>query len=757
MTIHAHSLTGRPEAEWETLEAHSLRVAGAARARAEVAGLGDLAHLLGLVHDLGKAKPAFQARLRGSAAEVSHSGEGARLLREAGGGMGAMLAGAVAGHHGRLPNPDRLAKRIAEAEAVAAPGWAGFARPEAPERLIRCPAAERAFRAQFLVRFLYGCLTDADDRETGAWEREATGRSEAARPAVLTPGMRAAFDRHVAGFRADTPVNAIRARVLAHVRGMAAEPPGLFTLTVPTGGGKTLASLGFALDHAARHGMRRLIHVAPFTSIVEQTADVFRGILGDDAVLEHHSAFDWDGVDEGEAEQRRVAGMSWDVPVVVTTAVQFFESLFAARKKRCRKLPALAGAVIVVDEAQTMPRGFLRPCLAALRELAAGYGASVVLCTATQPALTAQAGFRAPEALRGARELAPDPAGLHEALRRVRVRDLGAQADADLAARLREARQALLIVDNRVQARRLFDAVEGTEGAAHLSTLMTAAHRRAVLVGVRARLTAGKPVRLVSTSLVEAGVDVDFPLVMRAAAGIDSLAHGGVDRNHPLGRAKVDVIGRPPCGSVDRDNKRVQVDGSPPVAPMRGVEGSAVQALGRKPTSRGCRGAALVARPVAVHPYGHAGTRRARAGRAGAGLVGPKGWGGASFSGSVGSGRFTIWLAGRGRRGGWVGCQGSAKGCRRGGERPVRTEDERGFDETAGALPGFRAGGSPEVVMSLTMVRLGPEPGGPEVRLDGLGPRRPIWRGWRPARQGAGSGQGVRPSGRGGGRARRRG
>lgn len=178
----------------------------------------------------------------------------------------------------------------------------------------------------------------------------------------------------------------------------------------------------------------------------------------------------------------------------------------------------------MLDEAQTTPRAFLRPCLAAVNELIAGYGASVVLCTATQPALTAEAGFPAPEAITEVRELAPDPARLYLALKRVRVRDIGMQSDAALSHRLRGAEQVLMIVDNRIQARRLFDAVRREEGAAHLSTLMTGQHRRAILADVHARLAGLQPVRLVSTSLIEAGVDLDFPLVLRAAAGIDSLA-----------------------------------------------------------------------------------------------------------------------------------------------------------------------------------------------------------------------------------------
>ena len=394
---------------------------------------------------------------------------------------------------------------------------------------------------------LYGALTDADDRETGAFYAEAEGRSVPERPERVTDAMRAAFDAHMAGLDGAGPVNGLRRDVLRHARTVAEAPPGLFTLTVPTGGGKTLTSLGFALDHALRHGLRRLIYVIPYTSIVEQTADAFRAALGEagrDLVLEHHANADWDGEDETEAEQRRVMGASWDVPIVVTTAVQFFESLHAARKKRCRKLPSLARSVVVLDEAQTLPLALLRPCLAALRELVEGYGTSVVLSTATQPALTMAGGFPAPEALGNAREIAPDPPDLFARLRRVEVRDVGPMDDAALVDRMRGAERALLIVDNRMQARALFDALRGEAGAAHLSTLMVPAHRRAILDDVRRRLKGGVPVRLVSTSLIEAGVDVDFPLVLRAAAGIDSVAQAAgrcnrEGRMEGLGRVEV--------------------------------------------------------------------------------------------------------------------------------------------------------------------------------------------------------------------------
>lgn len=534
--IYAHSLEHHPKSDWETLEAHSLRVAQGARVRAEALNAGDIAEVLGLLHDLGKVKQGFQRKLEGETSDTSHSGEGAKALWS---GPGKPLAAAIAGHHGRLPDPERLRARVEGAETVPLPSWCKLPDWSWPGR-ISSDKQQGPYRLQFLVRMLYGALCDADDRETAAFYAGTSDR--AARD--LTPAMRDAFDAHMASMTGSGPVNELRHHVLAHARSSAAEPPGLFTLTVPTGGGKTLTSLGFGLEHALSHGLRRLIYVIPYTSIVEQTADVFKNVFSQDAVLEHHSNADWEGEDEDEAEHRRVLGASWDVPIVVTTAVQFFESLHAARKKRCRKLPKLAQSVVVLDEAQSMPLPLLRPCLAALRELMEGYGASVVLSTATQPALTKAGGFPAEEALEGAREIAPEPEKLFAALKRVEVRDVGEMEDTALADRLRESDQCLCIVDNRTQARSLFDAIRELPGAAHLSTLMVPAHRRAVLKQVHFRLKNTLPVRLISTSLIEAGVDVDFPLVLRAAAGIDSIAQaaGRCNREGRLERGLVEVF-----------------------------------------------------------------------------------------------------------------------------------------------------------------------------------------------------------------------
>src|SRR5690606_8542073 len=261
--------------------------------------------------------------------------------------------------------------------------------------------------------------------DTESFYRQAEGKSARCTERPALPVLLQELDQYLAQFHADSPVNVLRAEILSHVRAHAGELPGLFSLTVPTGGGKTLASLAFALEHAIRHGMNRVIFVIPFTSVVEQNAEVFRNALGkfgEDAVLEHHSAFVDDPAHSSEAREKlQLAMENWDAPIVVTTAVQFFESLFAARPSQCRRLHNVAGSVVVVDEAQTMPLKLLRPCVAALDELARNYRTSVVLCTATQPALTSSS---FPDGLEGVRELAPEPAELFRKLQRVRVRHI---------------------------------------------------------------------------------------------------------------------------------------------------------------------------------------------------------------------------------------------------------------------------------------------------------------------------------------------
>ena len=410
---------------------------------------------------------------------------------------------------------------------------------------------------------LFSALVDADYLDTEAYYAALSGSMPPRGGHPPLDALKARLDDHLDGLAARaerSAVNALRGRVLRHARERAACEPGIFSLTVPTGGGKTFASLAFALEHALKHGLERIIYVIPFTSIVEQTAAEFRSALRDEdgeLVLEHHSAFDEERIAEREGRDKlRLAMENWDAPVVVTTAVQFFESLFANRPSRCRKLHNIASSVVVLDEAQTLPLKFLRPCVAALDELARNYRTTVVLCTATQPALQAPEfadGFEA------VREIAPEPRGLYRSLKRVRVRPPEVLDDTVLAPRLRAAERVLCIVNTRRHARELYRLIAEAEGACHLSTLMCARHRSHVLAAVRRRLDAGAPVRLVSTTLVEAGVDLDFPLVYRAMAGLDSLAQaaGRCNREGRLDLGEVQVF-EPPDVEGRRPPKEVE-------------------------------------------------------------------------------------------------------------------------------------------------------------------------------------------------------
>ncbi|MGE5622770.1 MAG: CRISPR-associated helicase Cas3', partial [Bacillota bacterium] len=440
----------------------------------------------------------------------------------------------IAGHHAGLNNWfSGLNERLASTDS----------RIEFDESLAACPPADILNAGTFVpdlraipggkdgfalwVRMLFSCLVDADFLDTERYmdADRAARRNE-------WPGideLLELFDRYMSSRMreaAPTPVNRLRARVLRECREKAQAAPGLFSLTVPTGGGKTLSSLAFALEHARRYAKRRIIYVIPYTSIIEQTADVFRNIFGD-AVVEHHSNAEADP--DRENHKSRLACENWDAPIVVTTNIQFFESLFAARTSRCRKLHNIVDSVVILDEAQLFPPEFLQPILDALNLLTSHYGVSAILSTATQPALASRSYFDEKNNLRGldnVREIVSDPDALYTALERVKVRlptDWAAQTSWNaLAEELAERDSVLAIVNRRQDARELWQRMP--EGTLHLSALMCGEHRSHTIRQLKARLKAGIPTRVVSTQLVEAGVDVDFPVVYRALAGLDSIA-----------------------------------------------------------------------------------------------------------------------------------------------------------------------------------------------------------------------------------------
>jgi CRISPR-associated endonuclease/helicase Cas3 len=482
---------------------------------------------------------------------------------------GRILAYLIAGHHAGLYDwhgglNQRLAADSARAElteALAAGPLAGLvsAADGFQPDLRACPGGGQGFA--LWIRMLFSCLVDADFVDTERFMDPDKSNWRGDYPDISRLLER--FDAHMTAMARKleargllSDVNRLRAAILAQCRGKADDAPGLFSLTVPTGGGKTLSSLAFALEHARRHGKRRVIYVIPYTSIIEQTADVFREIFGGsepDPVIEHHSNAESDPGQENL--KSRLACENWDAPVIVTTNVQFFESLFAARTSRCRKLHNIINSVVVLDEAQLLPPDFLQPILDVLNLLTQHYGVSVVLSTATQPALSTREYFDPKQNLRGlenVRELMAGghhiqtPDELYSALKRVEVAlpsDWRTPVSwDDLAGDLQRHDSVLAIVNRRKDARELFKRMP--EGTIHLSALMCGAHRSDVIRRIKQRLQAGEPVRVISTQLVEAGVDLDFPVVYRALAGLDSIAQaaGRCNREGLLERGRVVVF-----------------------------------------------------------------------------------------------------------------------------------------------------------------------------------------------------------------------
>ena len=569
---YAHTLESRPETDWHPLEKHLRDTSRDAGTFASAFGAGAWGRLAGLWHDLGKFSDAFQAYLRASVAKNdSHSGElSGRVDHSTAGAQhacrsgksGRLLAYCIAGHHAGLPDNEGgeagLAARLRKEVELIRDVPDSLLNPKLPALPgLKLPTGANAKRAGFslgfFTRMLFSSLVDADFLDTEEFmdpSRKALRRGDRA----SCEEMLVRLNSHLADKQrqaADTHVNRVRREVLEACLSQARLAPGLFSLNVPTGGGKTLSSLAFALAHGAKYGLRRVVYAIPFTSIIEQTAEVFRKALGDLSaeVLEHHGNLPADDPVK-QNERSRLASENFDASLIVTTNVQLFESLFAARPSRCRKLHRLAKSVIILDEAQTLPPKLLAPTLAALEELVNNYGATVVLCTATQPAIERREAF--PIGLRDVRPLIDEPTRLHFALKRTDVTMLGATSNDELVEMLRYERQVLCIVNSRAHASDLFRLLNDPE-AIHLSASMCPAHRSEAIAEIRRRLNpeVNAPCRVISTQVVEAGVDVDFPVVFRASAGLDSIAQASgrcnregklLDANGHLQRGRVYIF-----------------------------------------------------------------------------------------------------------------------------------------------------------------------------------------------------------------------
>jgi CRISPR-associated endonuclease/helicase Cas3 len=588
----AHSKNS--DGDWHALTAHLSKVATLAGGFSSEWDDTLWAGLAGAWHDLGKARPGFQRHIRHDpdahiegrvpGAEKTHSAAGAlharaefgrRLDARSADALARVLQYLIAGHHAGLADwqPQEghggLAPRLAGSAAQTEYEEALKGLAEAGETLHPAPdaatlaAAARALLSQpeplarsLALRMLFSALVDADFLDTEAHFNADKAARRASFPAIARYAEQ--LQAHLAGMaarvqasgQADTAVMRARAQVQQACLAQAAQPLGVFTLTVPTGGGKTLSSLAFALEHACRHGLRRVVYAIPYTSIIEQTASVFAGIFGVEQVIEHHSQAD--SAPASDTTASRLACENWDAPLIVTTNVQLFESLFAASTSRCRKLHRLAGSVIVLDEAQMLPPVFLQPILDTLNILLARYRISLVLCTATQPVLTSRSAFDPRQALRGLPDPRPivEPGPLFDALRRTEIHwpaDLHTVAELPaLAQRLQQEPCALAILNTRADAMELAKLLP-RESTRHLNAAMCGAHRAQVIAEVRDLLKAGASLRVVSTQLIEAGVDVDFPVVWRALAGLDSIAQaaGRCNREGRRAQGDVHVIVRP--------------------------------------------------------------------------------------------------------------------------------------------------------------------------------------------------------------------
>ena len=538
--LYAHTKEDAPITEWQSLEDHLTAVSELAGAFAEPFGGTEWASLLGKVHDLGKASDAFQKRLAGGKELVDHSTFGAQFLCERYKQIGELLSYLVCGHHGGLPNgkngqvrsslDERLNKTIDSINLnsidIDLPSYQDlFA--NAPSLLHDAQSKEQfAFSTTFMMRMLYSSLVDADFLDT---ERFVDSQKAALRHkrGMTLKQMKETLSHHMDRLSKGekTPVNIARADIHDACVAAAQGGRGIYTLTVPTGGGKTLSSLAFALEHAIKNGQQRVIYAIPFTSIIEQTSMTFKSLFGADSVLEHHSAYAFHESGDGDSERfirERLAMENWDAPLIVTTNVQLFESLYADNPSRCRKNHNLANSVIIFDEAQSIPDGVLTPCLAALEELSAHYGTTVVLCTATQPALEAVWPFQ----IEPTEIVASDRRHADVFDSRVQIQSVGELSEEALVSRLREHSQVLCVVSTRRAAGEIYDLLamdDEIKGLFHLSALMVPAHRSELLTRIKERLSNGLPCTVISTQLIEAGVDIDFPVVYREIAGIDSI------------------------------------------------------------------------------------------------------------------------------------------------------------------------------------------------------------------------------------------
>ncbi len=530
MKYIAHKRNETDKAEQPLIE-HLKNTAEFCSEFAQCVGMSDYAKIIGLIHDIGKYSDKFQRRINGENISVDHSTSGAQ---EAFKGKLLMAAFCIAGHHGGLPDlgkpydmPDESTllgriKRVTEDCSA----WKDEVSISEFANIVETAISDR-ITYSFFLKILFSCLVDADFLDTENFMSDGKIlRDKGNNIATLLNSL----EKYILKWKNPKgKLNLLRTQMLNEcIETGKFSDENLFTLTVPTGGGKTISSMAFALNYAVRHNKKRIIYVIPYTSIIEQNAEVFRNIFGERSILENHSNVSLDGYDEETKLQKLLACENWEAPVVVTTAVQFFESLFSNKPSKCRKIHNIANSVIIFDEAQMLPLDYLLPCVTLMRRLAENGNSAVVLCTATQPNLGKIFNISNNNGIEiKLTEICKSSEALTDDFRRTSFVFDGKQDDDELVFKLSEHKQVLCIVNKKAHAQKLYSLLEESEENFHLSTYMYPAHRKKTIEAIRKRLKEGKPCRVISTSLIEAGVDIDFPTVYRAISGIDSILQAG--------------------------------------------------------------------------------------------------------------------------------------------------------------------------------------------------------------------------------------
>lgn len=585
----SHLYRNTEKREWiiQTNDEHQEGVAELAAMFAGQFGLSSWGRALGLLHDKGKERLAFQQYIRTSNglpvddnklyAEHHHAFVGGLLAREL---MGMsvlnLLVNQIISHHTGLHDyidvENTLQNKILPDEITRS-------NLDIDKELLIKELRESPFvklnvdmkHLHHLSRMLFSCLVDADHLDTerfmdiNSWQKRGSGSTIA----NLLPKLEK-YILNLQSNAADTEVNRIRKMILEQCSRASDCKKGFYSLTVPTGGGKTLSSLLWAMKHAVKHAMKRIIIAIPYTSIIVQTAGILKGIFGEENVLEHHSNFNPDIIeDETKREKAKLATENWDYPIVVTTNVQLFESMFSNKPSICRKLHNIANSVVILDEAQTLPTDFLQPIVDAMKAYVEMFGISMLFTTASQPVLSGQIRGTNPketfEGLKHVEEIIPAEFALHEKLRRVNlIIDHHGSTYDEIAARIAGYNRVLCVVNTRRDAKELYDRLPADGVKLHLSRMMCPAHVHETINKIKDLLkdNAQPIVRVIATQLVEAGVDMDFPVVFRQEAGLDSIlqAAGRCNREGKITMGQTFVFslskeGRNPFGTMALANQ----------------------------------------------------------------------------------------------------------------------------------------------------------------------------------------------------------